>query len=60
MFMGKENHLALIQELRTVNALQREEQELQKADKELVMTLKIQRDKHRHKVKHTDKFTCKI
>ncbi|XP_044072732.1 cilia- and flagella-associated protein 91 [Siniperca chuatsi] len=49
MFKGKENHLELIQELRTVNALQREEQELQKADKGLVMTLKKQREKHRHK-----------
>ncbi|XP_070771194.1 cilia- and flagella-associated protein 91 [Enoplosus armatus] len=48
MFKGKENHLELIQELRTVNALQREEQELQKADKGIVITLKKQRDKHRH------------
>lgn len=52
MFKGKENHLDLIQELRTVNALQREEQELQKADKELIKTLTDQRDKSRHKVKH--------
>lgn len=56
MFKGKENHLDLIQELRTVNALQREEQELQKADKELIKTLTDQRDKSRHKVKHTDTF----
>ncbi|KAM7380373.1 hypothetical protein PAMP_003675 [Pampus punctatissimus] len=49
MFNSKENHLELIQELRTVHALQKEEQELQKANKELVMTLKKQRDKHRHK-----------
>ncbi|KAF3843154.1 hypothetical protein F7725_002003 [Dissostichus mawsoni] len=48
MFEGKENHLDLIYELRTVHALQREEQELQKADKGLVMSLKKQRDKHRH------------
>ncbi|KAK1902510.1 Cilia- and flagella-associated protein 91 [Dissostichus eleginoides] len=48
MFEGKENHLDLIHELRTVHALQREEQELQKADKGLVMSLKKQRDKHRH------------
>lgn len=52
MFEGKENHLDLIHELRTVHALQREEQELQKADKGLVMSLKKQRDKHRHEVKH--------
>ncbi|XP_029314996.1 cilia- and flagella-associated protein 91 isoform X2 [Cottoperca gobio] len=49
MFKGKENQLELIHELRTVHALQREEQELQKADKGLVMSLKKQRDKHRHK-----------
>ena len=52
MFKGKEKHLELIRELRTVHALQREEQELKKADKELVITLKKQRDKNRHKVKH--------
>ncbi|XP_042351125.1 cilia- and flagella-associated protein 91 [Plectropomus leopardus] len=49
MFKGKENNLELIQELRTVHALQSEEQELQKSDKELVMSLKKQRDKCRHK-----------
>uniref|UniRef100_UPI0037E92459 cilia- and flagella-associated protein 91 n=1 Tax=Semicossyphus pulcher TaxID=241346 RepID=UPI0037E92459 len=49
MFKGKENHLELIQELRTVHALQTEEQELQKADKELTLTQKKQRDKLRHK-----------
>ncbi|KAM8749428.1 cilia- and flagella-associated protein 91 isoform 1-T1 [Acanthopagrus schlegelii] len=49
MFKGKENHQELIQELRTVHALQREEQELQRADKELVITLKKQREEHRHK-----------
>lgn len=52
VFNGKENYLELIRELRTVHALQREEQELQKANKGLIMTLKKQRDEHRHKVKH--------
>lgn len=52
VYNGKENHLELIHELRTVHALQREEQELQKANKELVVTLKKDRDKHRQKVKH--------
>lgn len=52
MFKGKENYQELIQELRTVHALQSEEQELQKADKDLIMTLKKQRDEHTHKVKH--------
>lgn len=54
IFKAKENHLDLIQELRTVNALQTEEQELQKADKELTKTLAKQRDKSRHKVKYGD------
>ncbi|XP_059199054.1 cilia- and flagella-associated protein 91 [Centropristis striata] len=49
MFKGKENYLDLIQELRTVHALQKEEQELQKADKELTMSLKKQSDKHTQK-----------
>ena len=60
MFKGKENYLDLIQELRTVHALQKEEQKLQKADKELVMNLKRQRDIHRQKVKHTDMSTNNI
>ncbi|XP_037344216.2 cilia- and flagella-associated protein 91 isoform X2 [Pungitius pungitius] len=49
MFKGKENNLELIRELRTVHALQGEEQQLLNADKELVMNLKAQMDKHRHK-----------
>lgn len=53
MFNGKENHLELIQELRTIHALQREEQDLQKANKAVVLALKKERDKHRQKVKHT-------
>lgn len=57
MFKGKEKHQDLIQELRTVHALKREEQELQKADKEHVMMLNKQRDKRRLEVKHTDLTT---
>lgn len=53
MLQGKENHMELIQELRTVHALQTEEQELKEADKELVLSLKEQRDNARHKVRHT-------
>lgn len=60
MFKGKENRLELIQELRTVHALQREEQELQNAEKELIMSLKKQRDNHRHEVKPKDIFIYKI
>uniref|UniRef100_H3D8U5 Cilia- and flagella-associated protein 91 n=1 Tax=Tetraodon nigroviridis TaxID=99883 RepID=H3D8U5_TETNG len=48
MIQGVENHMELIQEIRTVNALQKEEQELQEADKELVLSLKEQRDQARH------------
>ncbi|XP_068614741.1 cilia- and flagella-associated protein 91-like [Brachionichthys hirsutus] len=50
MFVGKNNHMELIQELRTVHALQGEEQILQKADEEFVLSLKQQRDKFRHKM----------
>lgn len=56
MFEGKENHLDLIQELRTVHALQREEQELQGADRRVVIALKKQRDDHRHEVEHAQAF----
>ncbi|MED6245671.1 hypothetical protein ATANTOWER_006425 [Ataeniobius toweri] len=44
MFKNKGNQLELIQELRYAHALQSKEQQLQKADKELIMTLKKQRD----------------
>lgn len=49
MLEGKENQLDLIQELRSVNALQKAEHELKKADKELVMAMNKERDKARHK-----------
>ncbi|XP_046902229.1 cilia- and flagella-associated protein 91 isoform X1 [Hypomesus transpacificus] len=48
MFEGKEKRLELIQELRTTHALQREEQELQKADMQLTLALQRQRDAHTH------------
>lgn len=54
MFKGKENHLNLIQEVRTENALQKEEQELLQADRELIKTLTEQRDSSLHQVKQTD------
>uniref|UniRef100_A0A672ZM39 Cilia- and flagella-associated protein 91 n=1 Tax=Sphaeramia orbicularis TaxID=375764 RepID=A0A672ZM39_9TELE len=40
MFVGKENHLEFIMELRTVHALQKEEQELQTTEKDLITALK--------------------
>ncbi|XP_072290354.1 cilia- and flagella-associated protein 91-like [Eucyclogobius newberryi] len=44
LIKGKENHLNLIRELRTVHALQSEEQELQKAQKDRMLNLKQERD----------------
>lgn len=44
LFKGKENHMDLIRELRTTHALQREEQELQKTEKDRILTLKKERD----------------
>lgn len=58
MIKGIENHMELIQELRTVHALEKEEQELMEADKKLVLSLKDQRDKARHKVGHTQTQNC--
>ncbi|KAJ8013175.1 hypothetical protein DPEC_G00050550 [Dallia pectoralis] len=49
MFEGKEKHLELIQELRTTNALLREEQELQTADKQQTLALLRARDQQTHK-----------
>lgn len=48
-----EDRMDLIQELQTVHALQKEEQELQEADRDFVLSLKEQRDKERHQVRHT-------
>lgn len=58
MIKGIENHKELIQEIRTVNALEKEEQELQQANKEHVLSLKEQRDKARHKVRHSQTHSC--
>lgn len=53
MFKGKENHLNLIQEVRTENALQKAEQQLLREDIQLVKTLTEQQDAVRHEVKQT-------
>lgn len=50
MFKGKENHLNLIQEVRTENALQKAEQQLLREDIQLVKTLTEQRDAAQHEV----------
>ncbi|XP_023140479.2 cilia- and flagella-associated protein 91 [Amphiprion ocellaris] len=50
MFKGKEKHLDLIQELRSVHALQEDGQKQHKADEDLIMNLKKQKDNQRHKI----------
>ncbi|KAM6934028.1 cilia- and flagella-associated protein 91 [Xenentodon cancila] len=60
MFRGKENQKDLIQEIRTVQALQSDEQELKKAEKELVMTLKKQRDQRRHKIAEEEASQARV
>uniref|UniRef100_A0A3P8RKQ3 Cilia- and flagella-associated protein 91 n=1 Tax=Amphiprion percula TaxID=161767 RepID=A0A3P8RKQ3_AMPPE len=54
MFKGKEKHLDLIQELQSVHALQEDGQKQHKADEDLIMNLKKQKDNQRHKVEYTD------
>ncbi|KAL2081045.1 hypothetical protein ACEWY4_022898 [Coilia grayii] len=46
MFEGKEKRVELIQELRTTHALQREEQEMLKEDRQLTHTLQAHRELH--------------
>ncbi|KAI1885239.1 hypothetical protein AGOR_G00218120 [Albula goreensis] len=46
---GKEKRLELIQELRTTHALQLEEQEMQRAEKQATLALQRQRELHNHK-----------
>ncbi|XP_034442399.1 cilia- and flagella-associated protein 91 isoform X1 [Hippoglossus hippoglossus] len=60
MFKGKENHMDLIQELRTVHALQRQEQQLQETDRELMITLKKQRDKQRIKTSQNEASQARV
>lgn len=60
MLKGKENNLELIRELRTVHALQGEEQQRLNADKGLVMNLKIQMDKHRHKASQEEASQARV
>ncbi|KAM9341994.1 cilia- and flagella-associated protein 91 [Pholidichthys leucotaenia] len=60
MFKGKEKHKQLIQELRRVHALQKEEQELQKADKNLVMSLKMERDKEIQRISQEEASQARL
>lgn len=54
LFKGKEDHLDLIRELRTVHALQREEHELRKAEKDKILNLKRERDQQRQKTEQEE------
>ncbi|CAG5865697.1 unnamed protein product [Menidia menidia] len=56
MFKGKENQPELIQELRTIYALQSKEQEQQRAEKGAIIALKKQRDHQRHQDAQKDAF----
>lgn len=58
MFKAKENHLNLIQEVRTENALQKAEQQLLRDDIQLVKTLTEQRDSARHEVEQKRRHSC--
>ncbi|KAM9851226.1 cilia- and flagella-associated protein 91 [Aulostomus maculatus] len=60
MFIGKEKNLELIKELRTVHALQKDDKDLQKADRELMMTLKKQRDDLRHKISQEEASRARV
>ncbi|KAM6986721.1 cilia- and flagella-associated protein 91 [Aplochiton taeniatus] len=60
MFEGKEKRLELIQELRTTYALQREEQELQKADAKLTMSLQLHRDEHDDRLSQVDSYLAGV
>lgn len=51
MLEGIEKQLGLIQELRTTHALQWEEQEVQRADKQVTLALQRQKETHESKVK---------
>ncbi|KAK2839907.1 hypothetical protein Q5P01_013647 [Channa striata] len=60
MYKGKENHMELILELRTVHALQKEEQDLHKADKKLVIALKNLREKNRIKTAQKEALQARV
>ncbi|XP_076015232.1 cilia- and flagella-associated protein 91 [Genypterus blacodes] len=60
MFKGKERHLDLIQEMRSVHALQRDEEELKRAEKEHTENLKKQRDLHTHRTSQEESFQAGV
>ncbi|CAN9500152.1 unnamed protein product [Ophioblennius macclurei] len=60
MFKGKENHMDLIREQRTVHSLLEDDQMLRKAEKELLLTQKIQNDQQRDKMAQMDAFQATV
>ncbi|XP_055006721.1 cilia- and flagella-associated protein 91 isoform X2 [Boleophthalmus pectinirostris] len=54
LIQGKQNHLDLIRELRSVHALQSEEQALQKAEKDRILNLKRERDQQIRRTEHVE------
>uniref|UniRef100_A0A4W4GXM3 Cilia- and flagella-associated protein 91 n=1 Tax=Electrophorus electricus TaxID=8005 RepID=A0A4W4GXM3_ELEEL len=56
MLEGRAKRLELIQELRTTHALQREEQELQRADKQVTLALQRERELHSTKISQIDAY----
>ncbi|XP_036401385.1 cilia- and flagella-associated protein 91-like [Megalops cyprinoides] len=56
MFEGKEKRWELIQELRTTHALQREEQEKQKVQRQVTLDLQKQRELHNHMVSMRESY----
>ncbi|KAM9343962.1 cilia- and flagella-associated protein 91-like [Pholidichthys leucotaenia] len=60
MFKGKKKHKHLIQELRSVHALQKEVQELQKTDKSLVMSLKMEQDKETQRISQEEASQARL
>uniref|UniRef100_A0A3Q1EJC0 Cilia- and flagella-associated protein 91 n=1 Tax=Acanthochromis polyacanthus TaxID=80966 RepID=A0A3Q1EJC0_9TELE len=60
MFKGKENHLDLIQKLRSVCALQEDGQEQHKADKALIMNLKKQKDNESDEISRVEASQARV
>ncbi|XP_060786404.1 cilia- and flagella-associated protein 91-like isoform X2 [Neoarius graeffei] len=56
MLEGVEKQLELIQELRTTHALQQEEQELQRADKQVTLALRREREKHESRMSEIQSY----
>ncbi|XP_072541115.1 cilia- and flagella-associated protein 91 isoform X2 [Salminus brasiliensis] len=58
MLEGREKRMELIQELRTTHALQREERELHRADKQVTLALQRQRELHESRVSQVEGYVA--